>query len=64
MTLWNIAEKKAVWQFAPHAGVINDVKFTPDGNSLITAGREDRLAIRWDIATHKSGHAQSHTPRN
>ena len=39
MTLWNITEKKAVWQFTPHVGTINDAKFTPDGKFLMQIGR-------------------------
>ncbi len=54
LTLWNIAEKEAIWHFNPHDGIVNDVKFTPDGHSLISAGRQDRLAIVWDIAARKA----------
>jgi WD40 repeat protein len=54
ITLWDIAQRKAVWQFAGHPGNVNDIKFTPDGNSLITGGTQDRLAIRWDISTRKA----------
>jgi len=53
ITLWDLAERKAVWKFAAHAKTINDVKFTPDGTSLISAGIEDRLAIVWNIAARQ-----------
>jgi WD40 repeat protein len=54
VTVWDIAAKRAVWQFAAHAKSINDVRFASDDDLIISAGGEDRMAVVWNIAERRA----------
>ncbi len=36
-----------------HTGIINELKFSPDGQKLVSASQDDNTIRLWDIATHQ-----------
>ncbi len=47
---WNLTTGKVEKQLEGHAGTIEDISFTPDGNRLVSIGR-DAMVKLWDTAT-------------
>src|SRR5579859_3024884 len=54
--LWDTASGRKLWEFTPHAVMIRDVQFSPDGKRFLTAldteNNQDTVQI-WDA---KTGH--------
>jgi WD40 repeat protein len=48
--LWDIRDGKQIGEFDGHMEWVNALAFTPDGTTLISASRDDSLAI-WDVHT-------------
>ncbi len=48
--LWDLATAKEIRRFEGHEGYVHTVQFSPDGNRILSAGR-DATARVWDVAT-------------
>lgn len=55
--LWNIPEQKPLHEYTPE-GAVFFVEFSPDGDSLVTAGEEGRIT-RWSVEIGNKIEAQN-----
>ncbi len=66
VTVWDLAQSKAVLELAGHTDLVYSVAWSPNGRRLLTAG-EDQTARIWDAAdgrllqTLRGGHTQAVT---
>jgi len=51
--IWNLEDKKLVWDICEHSDWIFGVSFSPDGKFLATGGA-DRTSQVWEVGTWKS----------
>ena len=52
VNLWDTETKKDLFEFRDHEGVINSVKFHPDGTNLATASYDRKIKI-FDIRSKR-----------
>ena len=55
MVLRDLASGEIEWELEAHDGMINDLAFSADGASLVTAG-DDGVAVLWDLTSGKVLH--------
>lgn len=48
LLLWDIPKKKALSNFPAHIQVITDIEFSPDGETLATAGLDEKVTL-WPV---------------
>ncbi len=53
ITLWNLAEGKAIGTLEGHADAVLGMAFSPDGLTLVSSSRGTGNLIVWDVASRK-----------
>jgi len=51
--LYNAVNLKEVGSLANHNSLVTSIAFSPDGNTLVSIGKEDRIVRFWDVKTQK-----------
>ncbi|MBL8079350.1 MAG: WD40 repeat domain-containing protein [Anaerolineales bacterium] len=49
VAFYDVSTGKLLYEFFPHAGMIGDLRFSPDGKWLLTAGGMDEMVKLWAV---------------
>jgi WD40 repeat protein len=53
IVLWDLAQMRIVRSWKASLDVVHDVLFTPDGNTLVSVAKDERVAKLWDVDSGK-----------